>query len=374
MIEQTLSGDYLKMADVQQTRLDELFAKENVIGVSLGLKTIQNKETNEPSIIVMVRNKVTPDMLRKEDLIPKKFGDYKTDVVEVGEIFAGHGSLAPDVENIVEGELDYDTRSRLRFFEEADRSALDAHEPVTETRRSAATQPVREATPLALRQRIRPAMGGFSVGHYNVTAGTISTSCYDTSAFPGIPQQFYILSNCHVLANSNNARIGDPILQPGPYDGGQYPRDLIGRLSRFVPIRFKTDNYTPINYVDAAIAEVPFHRVNREIYWIGHVKNLHTAPNIGDIVQKTGRSTNYSTGRVIGLNATVDVNYGNGRTARFSRQIITTCMSAAGDSGSLATNLDEQGVGLLFAGSSVVTVMNNLLYVQALLKIRIHEK
>jgi hypothetical protein len=31
----------------------------------------------------------------------------------------------------------------------------------------------------------------------------------------GVPTKFYLLSNNHVLANSNNAMIGDPILQPG---------------------------------------------------------------------------------------------------------------------------------------------------------------
>jgi hypothetical protein len=68
------------------------------------------------------------------------------------------------------------------------------------------------------------------------------------------------------------------------------------------------------------------------------------------------------------------VNYGSGRVARFARQILTTNMSAGGDSGSLVTNLDEDGVGLLFAGSSAVTVINHLSFVQALLGIRITEQ
>ena len=217
-------------------------------------------------------------------------------------------------------------------------------------------------------------MGGFSIGHYKVTAGTIATCCYASDAIPGIPQQFYVLSNNHVLANTNNANIGDPVLQPGKYDGGTYPRDMIGRLSRFIPIKFKTSQSAPRNYVDAAIAEVPFHLANREIYWLGYVKDQYVAPKVGDIVQKVGRTTNFTTGKVRSVNATVDVNYGNGRVARFAHQILTTRMSAGGDSGSLVTNLDEKAVGLLFAGSPYVTVLNNILYVQSLLKIRIHEK
>jgi hypothetical protein len=223
-----------------------------------------------------------------------------------------------------------------------------------------------------LRQRIRPAMGGFSVGHPKITAGTIATCVYDLEPFPGIPRKYYILSNNHVLANSNNARIGDPILQPGPYDGGTLPSDIIARLSRFVPIRFKTPTSAPINYVDAAIAEGKFHNLNREIYWIGYVKQVKSNPKVGDLVEKTGRTTNFSTGRIIALNATVDVNYGGGRVARFAKQIITSRMSAGGDSGSLVCDIKEGAVGLLFAGSSRVTIVNSILYVQSLLRIRLH--
>jgi hypothetical protein len=168
------------------------------------------------------------------------------------------------------------------------------------------------------------------------------------------------------LANSNAASLGDPILQPGPYDGGTYPADWIGRLTRFVPIRFDGS----CNYVDAAIAEVPFHMLNREVYWIGYVKGL-VAPAVGMIVQKTGRTTNYTTGRVLAVNATVNVNYGGGTVAKMCRQIVTTNMSAGGDSGSLLLDMNENAVGLLFAGSSQVTIHNYIAYVLALLRIRI---
>jgi hypothetical protein len=180
------------------------------------------------------------------------------------------------------------------------------------------------------------------------------------------------LSNNHVLANSNDARIGDPILQPGPYDGGSVPGDVIARLSRFVPIRFKTPTSTPINYVDAAIAEGEFHNLDREIYWIGYVQQVKSNPKVGDLVEKTGRTTNFSTGRITAVNATVDVNYGSGRVARFARQIVTTNMSAGGDSGSLVCDIKEGAMGLLFAGSASVTVINSILYVQSLLHIRLH--
>jgi hypothetical protein len=213
-------------------------------------------------------------------------------------------------------------------------------------------------------------MGGFSVGHPRITAGTIATCVY-RGAVPGIPSAYYILSNNHVLANCNNARRGDPILQPGPYDGGTIPRDIVARLSDWVPIRWKTPTYAPLNYVDAAIAEGPFHLLNREIYWIGYVKQV-SKPYVGHTVEKTGRTTNFTTGKILGVNGTFDVNYPGGRMARFTRQIVTSRMSAGGDSGSLVCDTKEGAVGLLFAGSSRITLLNNIVYVIRALRIRLH--
>jgi len=204
------------------------------------------------------------------------------------------------------------------------------------------------------------------VGHFAITAGTIATAVYDREPFPGIPRRYYILSNNHVLANSNNANLGDAILQPGPFDGGVLPSDLIAHLSRFVPIRFDGQ----CNFVDAAIAEGQFHDLDREVYWIGYVKGLASA-EIGMLVQKTGRTTSYTTGRVTNINATVNVNYGGGQVATMCRQIITSNMSAGGDSGSLLLDMEENAVGLLFAGSTQITIHNNIFFVQALLGIRI---
>ena len=327
MTEKELEGEYLAISEVQEDEQDALLAKGNVVGLGIGHKITKEKDTGKPSLTVFVSQKLDSDMIRVDDMIPKTVGKFKTDVVETGEIFAGVNATE------------------------------ELPEPDTEEE---------EVSIEALKGRMRPAQGGYSVGHYRITAGTIATAVTDKRPYPGIPGKYYILSNNHVLANSNNARIGDPILQPGPYDGGRYPRDLIARLSRYVPIRF---NGSP-NYVDAAIAEGQFHDLNREIYWIGYVKGVR-AVRVGEIVQKTGRTTNYTTGRVTAINATVNVNYGSSRVARMVRQIVTTNMSAGGDSGSLLCDLNENAVGLLFAGSSRVTIHNDIRYVQKLLGIRV---
>lgn len=370
-ISKTLSKEFIELAKVQNENEKELLQKNNVVGVALGNKITNNKNTGDKAIQVLVRHKMDPDFLAKEDLVPKTVKGMKTDVIEVGEVYAG-GPIAPDIDTSYLLDMDlnggkFDSGPHKYSEEE---TYAEPKEQIKARRRPSMFD---LATPQMLRQRIRPVQGGFSVGHHAVTAGTIATACYDWNSFPGMPQQYYILSNNHVLANSNNASIGDPILQPGTFDGGSYPQDMVGRLSRFIPIQFKTATTAPLNYVDAAIAEVPFHLADREIYWIGYVKDLHEAPGLDEILQKTGRTTNFTTGRVISVNATIDVNYGAGRIARFARQILTTNMSAGGDSGSLVTDLRERAVGLLFAGSNSVTVINNIYYVQRLLGIRLHE-
>jgi S1-C subfamily serine protease len=241
-----------------------------------------------------------------------------------------------------------------------------------------------------LAKRIRPAKGGYSVGHFRITAGTIATCVYDIlpggstnppSHGTGIPSRYYILSNNHVLANSNDASIGDPILQPGSFDGGTAPADIIARLNRFIPIDFEP----PIprsqhrNLVDAAVAEGEFHDLNREIYWNGYVRGWRRKSDVrvGMPVYKTGRTTNFTSGRITAINATVDVGYGGGRVARFIDQIVTTNISAGGDSGSLVTTLVNNApvaVGLLFAGSSVATIVNQIENVRSLLRVEVAEQ
>lgn len=320
-----LEGKYKDIAALQAAEEDAILQKENVLGVSVGNKNKDGIETDNPCLTVYVASKVDSGLLKKDNLIPKKIREFDTDVIETGVIQAG-------------GE-----QKGVNPISQEEAAGIQT-----------------------LRNRVRPVEGGYSVGHVKITAGTYATAVTDNSPFPGIPQRYYVLSNNHVLANSNDARIGDPILQPGPFDGGSAPADIIARLSRFVPIKFDGS----CNFVDAAIAEGRFDTLDREIYWIGYAKGVSTV-KVGDVVQKTGRTTNYTTGRVTGLNATVNVNYGNGRVAKMCRQIITTNMSAGGDSGSLLCDLNENAVGLLFAGSSSITIHNDIRYVQALLGIRV---
>jgi len=198
----------------------------------------------------------------------------------------------------------------------------------------------------------RPAPGGVSVGHFKITAGTIG--CLVKKA-----GKLHILSNNHVLANVNQAAQGDSVLQPGPFDGGTMPADVIAKLSAFVPISF-----TNPNLVDCAIAAVsapnlvtPLNKV------LGKLKLPVVAPALNILVSKCGRTTQFTKGRITGVNTTVRVGYGTAGTAIFRNQVIvqsliTTPFSQGGDSGSIIVNNAKQPVALLFAGSTSHTIAN----------------
>ncbi|MBN2502965.1 MAG: hypothetical protein JXB38_19455 [Anaerolineales bacterium] len=247
--------------------------------------------------------------------------------------------------------------------------------------------------------KFRPAPGGVSIGHVRVTAGTLGAVVRDRTTGERL-----ILSNNHVLANSNDAEIGDVILQPGTADGGSNPRDQIGTLARFVPIDFGESpgvcglagayaaignilailvgskhrvqtiriNQAATNYVDCALAR-PLNDADvlDEILNIGEVNGIAEA-YLGMPVRKSGRTTGFTTGEIQLMDATVSVSYGVGQTAQFEDQLIAGPMSQGGDSGSLVVAGDsQQAVGLLFAGSNQTTILNPIQHVLDALNIEI---
>jgi len=202
----------------------------------------------------------------------------------------------------------------------------------------------------------RPVPIGVSTGHPAITAGTIGCRVTDGT-------DVYALSNNHVYANENNAEIGDDVLQPGAYDGGVDPDDSIGTLFDFEPIVFSR---RARNEIDAAIAISTVGKLGTATPAGGYGTPNSTIVEafIGQLVQKFGRTTGLTQGEVTGVNATVTVGYGPGKTARFVKQIIIEPgdYSAGGDSGSLIVTDDDNRnpVGLLFAGSSTHTVANRI--------------
>lgn len=209
--------------------------------------------------------------------------------------------------------------------------------------------------------RVRPCPGGVSCGHPNVTAGTLSIWVYDSRTGGRL-----LLSNNHVIAASNMAKVNDPILQPGPYDGGKVPDDVVAYLERFVEIKQPPDS----NLVDAAVARPAGPDVvSDEILDVGVVRSTADAV-VGLRVAKSGRTSCYTEGTVQDVNAAVKVYGYPWGYSIFEDQIITDKMAEPGDSGSLLVDASiKAAVGLVFAGSDEVGVANKISHVARLLDI-----
>jgi hypothetical protein len=121
--------------------------------------------------------------------------------------------------------------------------------------------------------------------------------------------------------------------------------------------------------IDAAIALSDIGRLGNATPSDGYgvPRSTPVAAAINQKVKKYGRTTRETKGQVYAINATVDVSYDTG-VARFVNQIIVIPggFSGPGDSGSLVVldakrkdrKHDRKPVGLLFAGSSTMTIVN----------------
>jgi len=196
----------------------------------------------------------------------------------------------------------------------------------------------------------RPVPIGVSTGNEGeCSAGTIGVRVTDG-------ENVYALSNNHVFALENSARVGSKILQPGAFDTScaEVPNDVIATLSQFVPLVFST---SANNIVDAAIAlsskESLGNATPRDGY--GIPRSAVVEAGVGLKVKKYGRTTSLTRGTITAINATVNVGYESG-AARFINQIVVQSSGSfikPGDSGSLlVTRPGSNPVGLLFAGNA----------------------
>lgn len=316
--------------------VNSLLNKKNVVACGVGYKFTGGQLTEEPSVVVSVSRKLPANQLAASDVVPERVGEVKTDVVETGLIRAWQNTT----------------------------------------------------------DKWRPAPGGVSIGHIDITAGTLGCLVVRGT-------ELFILSNNHVLANSNKGEVGDPIIQPGRYDGGTLA-DRIATLEAFVPLNFGTApptcpwttglirlfNYlaktlgsdhrlqgyrmaAETNHVDAAIARpLSDGLVERRILNIGVPKGSREV-TLGTAIRKSGRTTGLTNGQVLQIDATVRVSYGDAGIATFEEQFVAGAMSNGGDSGSGVLDQDDFVVGLLFAGSDSSTIINPIRFVLEQLNVAI---
>lgn len=323
-------SSFKDISNVKQKNADSIYRKSHIVGVGVGYKETANVITDQTSLLVLVREKRPLKELTKRERIPEQIDGIETDVLPVGRVVA------------------YSVRP----------------------------------------ERIRPVLAGSSIGHVEVSCGTLGAMVRDAETGESL-----ILSCNHILADVNQAEIGDPILQPGAAHGGEQTKDTIGRLKRFVPLRFAADANTsgspsdcwfarlfaglvnaaagftgsgtrlapvqtkPVNLIDAALASPAdaslFHSGILDIGLISGIVHLQ----VGDKVKKSGCRTQLTRGVVRSVDTEVFVEY-SGQTAFFDHQVFTTPMAMGGDSGSLLVDEQNRAAGLVFGGSRLATFVN----------------
>jgi hypothetical protein len=159
----------------------------------------------------------------------------------------------------------------------------------------------------------------------------------------------YMLSNNHVLARQNNARIGEQIVQPGRADTRGIPTEAVAILSAFKPVSF-----TQNNTIDAAIARYTGYHSYSMVQQAFAPSQVIATARAGQSVMKMGRTTGLTYGTVQSTNVTIKVEF-DGQTAIFTNQIFVKSATGdflkSGDSGSLlVTQEGAHPIGLLFAG------------------------
>jgi hypothetical protein len=323
---------------IKATHVASLLLKQNVVACGVGYKISGDQVTDTPSVVVSVARKLPVAQLASQDLVPGDLDGTPTDVVETGVI-----------------------------------RAFDNTGP---------------------RDRWRPTVPpGVTMGHADITAGTFG--CLVRRG-----EELFILSNNHVLANCNAGRAGDAILQPGRADGGT-DADKVAELADYVamnfddgsapagcgasmmrlwralssrsgggPAAFADSGLSNTNEVDVALARpLSAGLVSANILSIGVPRGTAQA-TLGTQVQKSGRTTGHTSGRIVQIDVTARVAYEN-QTASFVNQLMADGMSQPGDSGSAVLDMERNVVGLLFAGSNNTTLINPIQKVLAALGIQV---
>jgi hypothetical protein len=269
----------------------------NVHSVGVGRRTIDGRQTGEVVLRLYVVQKLPNAALSPEARIPRDFDGVETEVIEAPPAFIAQ----------------FDPK-----------------------------------------QQHRPILGGISLAHHKVTAGTLGYFAHSTR--PGDdPEALHVLSNNHILANVNGAAIGEPILQQSRLDGGS----LASRVASYLRTSTIKLGGTETNTIDAAIASIdPGIQADIMIERIGRIST--TARAVEDMkVRKYGRTSEYTEGFVDdeAFDALVGMDHNDPSVvAKFVDQFRIKpsdpypYIGLGGDSGSLVVQRDEPAaVGLFFA-------------------------
>lgn len=298
------AGEQKKIVDrakaVKERHADRLRSFPNVVGVGVGHELVGGKRTDRVAIRVYVRKKLPKDQLAPGAILPDTLEGLPVDVIED------------------EFRIHQDRLSANTFL-----------------------------------------VGGISVGNLIVGgSGTLGVSVFDNRT-----GQELFLSNWHVLCFNFTCQSGEPIAQPGAFDGGT-DNDVVAQLFKAV----LNEN------VDCAVA-LPLEQrpLFKEILEVGFVESSNVAI-LGSTAHKSGRSSGLTPGTVSDISADVDVDGYPDGVHSFRDQIVlegSGPISIPGDSGSAWLNEANEVIGLNFAGSSTRAIANHIDAVFAALDINL---
>jgi hypothetical protein len=295
-----------KLHALKTAHVNSLMALPNVNGVGIGRRMEKGRMTDEIVVGVSVTVKKPREALNPAEVVPERletnfWGETvsaRTDVVEVGEFVVG---------------------------------------------------PVTDKTRTTYRDRIRPIEPGYSVGGQDVTAGTIG-------CFLVIKGAGHLLSNLHVMQGNPFSPVYQPVMQPGPYDGG-VSKDIVGDTALYVPLS------TPgSNSMDAATCTLrDIANVHPNSFSFGPLKGYYNQLVEGWHLRKVGRTTGLTDGHIFWFDYNTTVKYplpnGSSRLVQYDHQIVVKHLpvgtaDAGGDSGALWVTDDNYAAALNFAGAT----------------------
>jgi len=199
------------------------------------------------------------------------------------------------------------------------------------------------------RSKHRPLIGGVSACNFKGSACTSGIRVWRDE----IP---YTLMNYHCVIGTNwGGKVGDIITNPSRKDGGSEDC-VIGRATSFSSF--------DEGVCDAALVDLTT-EMEDKVPVIGEYHKEVKKVKIGDVLEKSGRTTSHTKGTVIAVNATISVSFnkedGSLKTLVFRNQILTDNKGfiMGGDSSSIAF-LDKYPVAQIFAASPSVGVMTPL--------------
>jgi hypothetical protein len=280
----------------------------NVVGVGIGQKCVDGKETKTLCVRLYVRNKLAPRHVPKKHALPSEIDGIPTDIIEVGTPRLV-GSAGPT--------------DRMR--------------------------PARPGCSIAVAP-LTPVSGSF--------IGTLGAVVEDAAG------NIYILSNNHVLSFEEMVPLGSSVFQPGT----PVLADQIGKLTAV--ISFKPSRRIDVDCALAAVTDsssvsaLPLSPVGPLS------RGTPIASKVGMVVEKFGASTGHTIGRVSDTNADFQIDEYLTGTVFLQDQIQISDgdqpFCGHGDSGAMVVDMEsKQPTGLLAINMGGFALANHLSIVLA---------